>query len=1077
MGRIINKIILIGMVMLLMFAICSAGITGKIRGIITDKTTGSPLIGANVILEGTVFGSATDQNGEYFILSVPPGTYSLNISIIGYKKTTITDIKVIIDHTTTVNAAMVTQAIDLGEEVVVVAKRPVIQKDITNSTQFVELEELIQLPFRDAKEALMVQTGVFLDPLPVVSGPNATGRGEQRYSIRGGDQGEVKWFVDGVRVASLIEGRADRGGSFSNININSVQEVQIITSGFNAEYGEAQSGIVNVATKEGKDKINFSFDYEYGLAGQHHFGNYIYSHPNSAKYQNYINNMYGEYNSWSASFGSSVPTAADSAAFGERMSAADEKWWSKYQKEYRDHTNAPDDIWWLDYDYKYHNDSLALGALDPDWMTAYRKKNIYNYRKIPDYNFYFTVGGPLFKIGDIASTFFLASQLKSEAYTLPHPRNSHDVTNLTYNFAFQIKSNMKLRLSGLYNLDEASTMQEYGQYMNQAKYYRGWGSLLDTKNVLVSALWDHIISDKMNYDLKLSYYLTDIKEYPSEYTELGSSLNPDIWGWQRYNKLSYETSVEPFDAWSFIYDQHWQTSDLSMIGSWNWQWNSFNYFKSGFEFRYNKYAELKSYRFASSTEWQEHPELYMNRGLNKTYYPVQFATYIQNKMEFESMILNLGLRYDYFNANREWFATNNIYQFSANPDYQESLDPDGDQVDSNGNIKYCWENVLNQPQEKVDPYHMISPRLGVSFPITDKTLMHFSYGHFYQMPPLDRMFELSYLRSLYLVNAIAAENAAAAAEGREPSHIPSNSGDPERVVFLTLEPLKPELTKSFEVGVKQNFGDLASLEVTAFYKDMFDKTDARAQLFDRRIYGYNPYIKETSQTIFYVSSFPGDYGDARGVEVTFRTLMSSNYTLDISYSFSKSTVGRASPACIKIDSSGNYTYTWDSDVNKRIPVQNTYSRPHTLRANLYLKYPDDLRIPVITPLFKGTSASILYQFVSGQTFTYAEVDDPPDTYDNYRYPPYQTVNLRLEKTFKIGKDNQFIAFARVTNLFNWKCLISLGSDYWGSSSKVILADYIDNGNVTTVDTYGYDISWLTYAPPRRIYFGLKYCFR
>jgi hypothetical protein len=94
------------------------------------------------------------------------------------------------------------------------------------------------------------------------------------------------------------------------------------------------------------------------------------------------------------------------------------------------------------------------------------------------------------------------------------------------------------------------------------------------------------------------------------------------------------------------------------------------------------------------------------------------------------------------------------------------------------------------------------------------------------MPPLDRMFELSYLRSLYLINAIAAENAAAAAEGREANHIPSTSGDPERVVFLTAQPLKPELTKSFEVGVKQNFGDLASLEVTAFYKDQFDKTDA-----------------------------------------------------------------------------------------------------------------------------------------------------------------------------------------------------------------------------------------------------------
>jgi hypothetical protein len=315
---------------------------------------------------------------------VPPGAYSLDISIIGYKKTVITDVKVIIDHTTTVNASMETQAIE-GEEIVVVAKRPVIQKDITNSTQFVELEELTQLPFSDAKEALMVQTGVFMDPLPVVSGPNAAGRGEQRYSIRGGDQGEVKWFVDGVRAASLIEGRADRGGSFTNINIYSVQEVQLVTSGFNAEFGEAQSGIVNVVTKEGKEKLNFSFDYEYGLAGQHHFGNYIYSHPSSGKYQNYVNDMYDEYNAWVASFGSSAPTAEDSADFIEEMSAADEKWWSKYQKEYRDHTNTPSDIWWLNYAYNYHNDSLALGALDPNWMTAYRKKNIYDYRKIPDY--------------------------------------------------------------------------------------------------------------------------------------------------------------------------------------------------------------------------------------------------------------------------------------------------------------------------------------------------------------------------------------------------------------------------------------------------------------------------------------------------------------------------------------------------------------------------------------------------------------------------------------------------------------------------------------------------------------------
>jgi outer membrane receptor protein involved in Fe transport len=437
------------------------------------------------------------------------------------------------------------------------------------------------------------------------------------------------------------------------------------------------------------------------------------------------------------------------------------------------------------------------------------------------------------------------------------------------------------------------------------------------------------------------------------------------------------------------------------------------------------------------------------------------------------MILNFGLRYDYFDPNYEWFATNNIYQFSANPDYEASLDPDGDQVDSNGNVKYSFENVLNQPREQSRPYHMFSPRLGVSYPVTENTLLHFSYGHFYQMPPLDRMFELSYLRSQYLIEAVAAENAAAIAEGRVAAHIPSTSGDPERVVFLTAEPLKPELTKSFEVGIKQNFGNLAVLDVTAYYKDMFDKTDARSQLFDRRIYGYNPYTNETSQTIFYVSSFPGDYGDARGFEVTLRTLFSKYFTFDVSYSFSKSTVGRASPAYIYIDSSGTYTYIWDTDVNKRIPVQNTYSRPHTLRTGLYVKYPERLAIPVITPICKNLSASILYQYISGQTFTYLDAEDSPDTYDNYRYPAYQTVDLRIEKSFIIGKDNQFYAYFRVTNLFNWKNLISLGEYY----SDNVLANYINDGTITTVDEDGYDISWQTYGPPRRIYFGIKYCFR
>jgi outer membrane receptor protein involved in Fe transport len=107
--------------------------------------------------------------------------------------------------------------------------------------------------------------------VPVVGGLGSAGRGEQRYSVRGGSQDEVKWYVDGVRTASIVGGRADWGGSFTNVNMNAIEEVQVMTGGFNAEYGEAQSGIISVITKEGKEKFHGSLEYIYGIPGQASF--------------------------------------------------------------------------------------------------------------------------------------------------------------------------------------------------------------------------------------------------------------------------------------------------------------------------------------------------------------------------------------------------------------------------------------------------------------------------------------------------------------------------------------------------------------------------------------------------------------------------------------------------------------------------------------------------------------------------------------------------------------------------------------------------------------------------------------
>jgi len=969
------------------------GETGKISGQIVAKDSGEPLPGANIVVQDMLLGSSTDLDGMYFILHLPPGKYTLTITYLGYAETHIENVRVRSDYTTRVDVEMEVEALELGDEIVVVANRPVIQKDLTSSTQFMDIDELSQLPVTNSEEAIFLQTGVLFDALPMIGGLGGGGKGEARYAVRGGSQDEVGWYINGVRTMSSIDARADRGNAFTFMNLNAIQEVQVITGGFNAEYGNAQSGIVNVITKEGGDRFSGSAEFIYGLEGQHHFGNYIYD-PNT-------------------------------------------------QKEFIDNRDS-------------------TGGLDPNWWTDHRKNQVYDYRKTPDRTLYLTLGGPIFKLGSTRGTFFLSSQLQQKAYALPHPRDSRNLQNIIGNFVFHFGPMKTLRLSGMYNHEEHTTLQETADFTHQAKYYRGWGSLLDTYIYSLSAQWTQIVSNGFFYDLKLSNNMFNFQESTSEFNVLGESANPTIWGFDRYD--GYQD--EPFDAYSFLFDNNSKASDLSLIGSLNWQFDVNNLLKSGFEFRYHTYDEISTKRYPS---FSNHPEDWLNRGLHEKFNPIQISAYIQDKMEFASMILNLGVRYDYFNPNRDWFVNTGLFNLSVDPQFDPDLDPDGNQIDENGRVKYSFSNVLNQPRAPAEAYHMISPRIGVSFPVTENTLLHFNYGHFRQMPPLDRMFEFIYFRPEYLVKA----SKTARDSGIVVANIPSKDGDPERAVTLTLEPLKPEKTIMFEVGIKHNFGNFAVLDVTAFYKDVFDQNESRFNLFDRRIYGYNPFTGATTINTFYVSNFPGDYGDSRGFEVSLRTLFSQLVTLDINYSFSRATQGRASPGRIELAPGGEATYTYDTDVQYRIPIEKSFSRPHVLRVNLFLNYPYGRGNSLLSTIFQGSSASFLYKFTSGQAFTYLLPTDPQDTYDNYRYPPIQLLDLRLEKLFHVWGTHTMSIYALITNVLNTKNLRSYGDIFFDPEAT---KNYVENGDVSSEDAFGYDISYQTYYEPRRYFFGIRYTF-
>src|SRR3989338_10995918 len=210
-----------------------AGSTGKVAGNIKDKTTGEPLIGTNVILEGTTLGGSTDINGHYTIINIPPGTYTVIASMVGFSQTKVTGVRVNIDLTTTVDIELSETVLELGQEVVVIAERPLVQKDLTAKTAIVGGEQIDALPVTEVGAVLSLQAGF-------VAG-----------SLRGGRSGEVAYWVDGVPLTDAFN-----GSQVVEVNKSLVQELQLISGAFNAEYGQAMSGIVNIATKEGGRKFN-----------------------------------------------------------------------------------------------------------------------------------------------------------------------------------------------------------------------------------------------------------------------------------------------------------------------------------------------------------------------------------------------------------------------------------------------------------------------------------------------------------------------------------------------------------------------------------------------------------------------------------------------------------------------------------------------------------------------------------------------------------------------------------------------------------------------------------------------------
>ena len=226
--------------MLLLCTVAISGTTGKLAGRVTDRQSGEPVVGANVLIKGTALGASTDTEGYYFIINIPPGSYEVLLSCIGYQRVTYRG-AIQVDQTTTLDVRMTPGSVDL-DEVVVEAARVVIQRDQSSTVQRTNADELAAMPVNSIAAVLQLQTGVV-----------NTGA----LHIRGGRSGEVGYYLDGYRVEDPLF-----NGAVLEVNNQAIQEMELLSGTFNAEYGNALSGVVNVVTKESEGRMRANLSYK-----------------------------------------------------------------------------------------------------------------------------------------------------------------------------------------------------------------------------------------------------------------------------------------------------------------------------------------------------------------------------------------------------------------------------------------------------------------------------------------------------------------------------------------------------------------------------------------------------------------------------------------------------------------------------------------------------------------------------------------------------------------------------------------------------------------------------------------------
>jgi hypothetical protein len=908
-----------------------AGTTGKIAGSVTDAETGEPLPRVNVFVEGTDRGAATDDEGDYVILNVPPGIYTLRSSMMGYKEGRAADVAVSVDFTTRVDFGLQLTVLEVGEEIVVTAEKPLVRMDLTSSQAVVGSREIAEMPVEGISDVLEVQAGVVEDAGGAIH-------------VRGGRATEVAYQLDGISLTDAYSGM--KAVEIENM---AIQELQVISGTFNAEYGRAMSGVVNIVTKEGGDELGG----ELSLA----LGDYLSDHTRI--FYNIDDANPADIVDFQASVDGPVP------GLGERLNFfSSGRFLTDDGYLYGQRLFSPSD------------DPTDPGFVWPDPDTA-------------------------------------------QAVSM----NRGEHLSLQGKLSFRFSPTVKLTYGALRDRGDSRSYSHEFRYDPDGDYQHRQGSWSHSVSL------NHTLSPRTFYTVKLSRFFYDYRHYafqdPEEILERISSgepidsryVDPDL---LNNNAANFRTGGCRMD--------HLYRNTTTTVGRFDItsQVTKTHQAKTGVEFRAHR---LRLHEFELIPKEEEGvriepfvpdvPPLESPLHNEYTHQPVEASAYIQDKMEFQDLIVNVGLRYDFFEPDGRVPTDledphNDVYTTNVWDDELDTLititglDP-VQPFNEDGTYNY-WRYKYRDAK----PKHQFSPRVGFAYPITDRGAIHFSYGHFFQTPTFEYLYT-----------------------------------DPEFEVEKGLETrmgnaaLNAQKSVIYEIGLQQQLSGTIAMDITGYYKDIRDLLGTE--------------IHETYQMgqkyALYVNR---DYGNVRGITVALSKRRSGYLSASIDYTYQVAEGNASDPDATFWD---NQSIPPRESEKQVVPLD--WDQTHTLNFSVTLSEPQSWGI------------SLLGRYGSGLPYTPAFEYQRTGFENSERKPAQYNVDLRAHKDFHMSRA-RFTLFLKIYNLFDR----TNEDDVYSDTGR---ADYTltrSTGEVTgplTYDDY-YNNRAEYYSAPRQVKVGMSVAF-